>query len=1474
VDTPAVSARLIGAIFVEKGLITDAQLAEALEQQRETGERVGEILVSRFGVSRLALASALAEQWAEFERPAADEPSGDSAEGDLEAVSAEWPSPAPAAPVRPRRPIGEIFLERGQVTDEQLDAALAEQAESGRRLGEILVEQGVVSRLELASALADQWASLQKLRPPSPSGEEEPKSSSTPEAPVQPAETDHAPARVDDAALEQIRAELDVLSARLESGARVAEETAALEARIEALEAAAPGEAALDDLRRSLASLRHEVESLTAGAGASRGDELEPLIERMVALEQRLDDTAVTEALRARIDGLAARIAAVPQFDDAELVARLDAVEGRLQAAAATAAELDERVRNSLAGATDGLHAAVDELRAQVAEVDATAGGIDELRNGLAGLEERLVDAAAVREELEGLAARVDGRAEPLESALAELAGRVEEAAVVRSELAELRTRLDEVAAVAAAPSGVGEVELEELRNGLAGLEERLVDAAAVREELEGLAARVDGRAEPLESALAELAGRVEEAAVVRSELAELRTRLEEIAVAAAAGLRNDIEALAARVEEVATRSAEAPGVDPSELERLESALDRLTAQREQAETFLQERIVRLEEGVEDEAHIEERLRAELVPLVREANDETHRRLRELAARVDETARITGALDAVSERVRRLESGATQADGIDARVHELAEALESSAAALRADQIALREQLDRQLRAAAAADDIPTRVGELEERLSEASSLEARLQESLRTLQEQLTAAGRAADEEIRESLTALADDAGRIAAEGQAALAAQLEELERRIAAVAPLADRLSQVELRMGASESLGSRIDELEQRVDQGAEVEERLRAMLTPLAEASEAIRADQSALRERLGKAFTRLSSLDGIAGRLAELEQRLAEGAELETRLEESLGGSMSEAADALRAEQAVLHEQIELLAGEAARARALADRLGALEQRQNESEAGQQRLHDSAAELVRDTGDALRSEQAVLQEQIELLAQEAAASRALAGRLAALEQWQGACQTDQGRLQEALEQHASALRRLDEIDPLGSRVDAIAERLAGVEARAASGTALDELAARVAAESDAVSTRTEELRGELQELRTQLGAEISAAGERAMAEAYGRTAEALRQQAERLDDLDARLAATDVRAELVAQGELLEEGLAKVYDRVAKLERTGEKASEEAGRAVSSLRAELTERSAEAEELLRARVEEIEQRLEAAGEASAALAARTDAAEDAAAKRLTRLGKALEKLESTIEDGASRAEERSAAVEQALADRLDSQAQALDELAARTAAQAGALDSLAIAAEERDAASIDERDELREQVERLASSLGWRLERVEETLARDATEELRASVEELSRRLEEQAALSEEQVRVTEKALRKGLKSLASQLAASEDTYVAAGDALRRSIERLGRAVEDADRRGPGLESGEPSARETPTYLAFAPTGDGYRLVEVDGTMPGLGDDVTVPEIEWELRATRIGASPLPLDDRPCVYLERRPAE
>ena len=97
-------SRLIGALFVERGLVSESQIRVALEIQRETEQQLGQILVERFGVSRKELASVVAEQWAKL--------GGASGPED----SASW------------RRLGEIFVERGFVSQEELDQALTQSA--------------------------------------------------------------------------------------------------------------------------------------------------------------------------------------------------------------------------------------------------------------------------------------------------------------------------------------------------------------------------------------------------------------------------------------------------------------------------------------------------------------------------------------------------------------------------------------------------------------------------------------------------------------------------------------------------------------------------------------------------------------------------------------------------------------------------------------------------------------------------------------------------------------------------------------------------------------------------------------------------------------------------------------------------------------------------------------------------------------------------------------------------------------------------------------------------------------------------------------------------------------------------------------------------------------------------------------------------------------------------------------------------
>lgn len=66
------------------------------------------------------------------------------------------------------RPIGTVLVDSGEITEAQLDAALAEQKTSGRRLGEILIDSGLITWNALAHAIAAQVEALDTKGAPEP----------------------------------------------------------------------------------------------------------------------------------------------------------------------------------------------------------------------------------------------------------------------------------------------------------------------------------------------------------------------------------------------------------------------------------------------------------------------------------------------------------------------------------------------------------------------------------------------------------------------------------------------------------------------------------------------------------------------------------------------------------------------------------------------------------------------------------------------------------------------------------------------------------------------------------------------------------------------------------------------------------------------------------------------------------------------------------------------------------------------------------------------------------------------------------------------------------------------------------------------------------------------------------------------------------------------------------------------------------
>ncbi|MFH0790316.1 MAG: ATPase, T2SS/T4P/T4SS family [Candidatus Omnitrophota bacterium] len=110
----------IGEILISEGLITHAQFAEALEQQKLTGEKLGVIVVKKGWVSQEELDRCLTRQ----------------SEG-----------------ATFNKKIGEILISEGVITHAQLTEGLEEQKITGEKIGELLVRRGLISRDELERCL-------------------------------------------------------------------------------------------------------------------------------------------------------------------------------------------------------------------------------------------------------------------------------------------------------------------------------------------------------------------------------------------------------------------------------------------------------------------------------------------------------------------------------------------------------------------------------------------------------------------------------------------------------------------------------------------------------------------------------------------------------------------------------------------------------------------------------------------------------------------------------------------------------------------------------------------------------------------------------------------------------------------------------------------------------------------------------------------------------------------------------------------------------------------------------------------------------------------------------------------------------------------------------------------------------------------------------------------------------------------------
>src|SRR5436309_2554675 len=171
----------LGELLLAHELVTEDELAAALAEQQTSRPRkqLGEILLAGGFVSAPTLVRVLAAQCQleleeekgfgtglrraielrhqeeRMEPEPEPEPAPESTAASLLNDNVEPVAETAAPPAAPRR-LGELLVERGLLTGSELDAALAEQEDSGRLLGEIIVDLGYVPMITLVNVLTEQ----------------------------------------------------------------------------------------------------------------------------------------------------------------------------------------------------------------------------------------------------------------------------------------------------------------------------------------------------------------------------------------------------------------------------------------------------------------------------------------------------------------------------------------------------------------------------------------------------------------------------------------------------------------------------------------------------------------------------------------------------------------------------------------------------------------------------------------------------------------------------------------------------------------------------------------------------------------------------------------------------------------------------------------------------------------------------------------------------------------------------------------------------------------------------------------------------------------------------------------------------------------------------------------------------------------------------------------------------------------------
>jgi chromosome segregation protein len=543
VEAARVPQQLLGSLFVEKGLITPEELQEALEEQKTSGERIGQILVKRGLVSGPVLTTVLAEQlgvqmekqegfgaglWSEIKRR---HPRGRQ-DDDME-------------PAKPKPEYGPLEAdERRLALIDDLDEGVPERVDDDRAELDSLRQQVTFASNRLEEERAGHKGTLRLL--------------------------------------EESRRELERLAREVDDWRERAARAEESDAKEQAVTDLAGLEATVTELRAELAARERELEERDGSETVVQllseqidelrleGEEARRLLDEARADATSLDET-VTE-LRAAIDARDRELAA-----GAEIQTQLAAEAGRLEdalrelrdehsgskdAIAALTAQVDElrigaadaqRLLNDARVEAAALEATRAELRFELdkarkegsesqAAVTALTEQLGEERASGDELERKLEEARAdasafevtVGELREELSSRGDvGELEQELAAVRENASRLEEISDKRkTKVKELHRLLEDERARSAAAATELAQELTAAHDKAAGLEQRVGEREhALARDAEARAA-VEADLEALRAEAAELRRQVAQVSELEQELAAVRehvTRLEEV---------------------------------------------------------------------------------------------------------------------------------------------------------------------------------------------------------------------------------------------------------------------------------------------------------------------------------------------------------------------------------------------------------------------------------------------------------------------------------------------------------------------------------------------------------------------------------------------------------------------------------------------------------------------------------------------------------------------------------------------------------------------------------------------------------------------------------------------------------------------------------------------------------------------------------------------------------------------------------